>query len=119
MKHVIRFGENGWWYVLVLVLALVQILGGEGSNKESNGGAEETACARTALYGRQRAMSCALTSMSQPQPQVVVSWPRVVSVTGWIQGGPLSRLHTAVSPVWSGLSALLACWCMTRDVFSS
>ena len=51
MKHVIRFGENGWWYVLVLVLALVQILGGEGSNKESNGGAEETACARTALYG--------------------------------------------------------------------
>ena len=117
MKHVIRFGENGSWHVVL-------VLGGEGSNKESNGGAEETACARTALYGRQRAMSCALTSMSQPQPQVVVSWPRVVSVTGWIQGqgGPLSRLHTAVcagSPVWSGLSALLACWCMTRDVSST
>lgn len=44
MKHVIRFGENGSWHVVL-------VLGGEGSNKESNGGAEETACARTALYG--------------------------------------------------------------------
>lgn len=39
MKHVIRFGENGWWHVLGR------------SNKEWKRGAEETACARTALFG--------------------------------------------------------------------
>lgn len=53
LEHVIRFGENGWWHVFFFFFLrgvggtfwLVEVI------KESRGGAEETACPRTALYG--------------------------------------------------------------------
>jgi len=53
LKHVIRLGENGGW---------------RWHGREVG----ETACVRAPLCtGRQRALSCALTSTAQPQVAVV------------------------------------------------